>query len=449
MIFLLKKFFSGNKRSVLVKKNILASVFLKGISILINLLLVPLIISYLNPENYGVWLTLSSIIGWFNIFDLGLGNGLRNKFAEAQAIGDIGLAKKYVSTTYTLIAIIATLLLIAFSLIAYFLNWNSMLNTSIDSNELTLLVFIVFVVFCFQFVAKLINTILVADQRPALSTMINTIASLISLIIVYILLQHTKSSIFYLGTSLSLANLIVPLVATFFFFGTIYKKFRPSIKLIDFSYTKDLMSLGTKFFIMQGAAMIVFMTDNFIIAQISGPEEVTVYNVAHKYFGVIMVFFTIITTPLWSASTDAFVQNDLSWIKRAFKRIFLIWLFFCVLGTVMLIVSNDVYSLWLGKAVQVPFTLSLTMACYVLMASCVIIFATFLSGIGKIKLSIYHSVLVSIINIPLSIFFANNLEFGSTGVIMATCVGVVISLLFQPIQFFKIINGTATSLWNQ
>jgi len=89
------------------------------------------------------------------------------------------------------------------------------------------------------------------------------------------------------------------------------------------------------------------------------------------------------------------------------------------------------------------------MACYVLMASCVIIFATFLSGIGKIKLSIYHSVLVSIINIPLSIYFAKNLEFGSTGVIMATCVGVVISLLFQPIQFFKIINGTAKSLWNQ
>ena len=33
-------------------------------------------------------LTLSSIIGWFAFFDIGFGNGLRNKFAEAIAKGD-------------------------------------------------------------------------------------------------------------------------------------------------------------------------------------------------------------------------------------------------------------------------------------------------------------------------------------------------------------------------
>ena len=52
---------------------------------LISLLLVPLTIDYLNPTQYGIWITLMSVIAWFNFFDIGLGNGLRNKFATAKA----------------------------------------------------------------------------------------------------------------------------------------------------------------------------------------------------------------------------------------------------------------------------------------------------------------------------------------------------------------------------
>ena len=72
----------GHKRSVKAKKNILASFLIKGGNIAISLILVPLTIHYVNPTQYGIWLTLSSIIGWFAFFDIGFGNGLRNKFAE-------------------------------------------------------------------------------------------------------------------------------------------------------------------------------------------------------------------------------------------------------------------------------------------------------------------------------------------------------------------------------
>ncbi|MDE5975352.1 MAG: hypothetical protein K2G69_02250, partial [Muribaculaceae bacterium] len=55
----------------------------KGISILTSFLLVPLTLGYLRPVEYGIWMTLSSILVWINYFDIGLGNGLRNKLAEA------------------------------------------------------------------------------------------------------------------------------------------------------------------------------------------------------------------------------------------------------------------------------------------------------------------------------------------------------------------------------
>ena len=56
---------------------------------MIYLLLVPITLGYLNPYEYGVWLTLNSILVWFNSFDIGLGNGLRNKLTIALAENDL------------------------------------------------------------------------------------------------------------------------------------------------------------------------------------------------------------------------------------------------------------------------------------------------------------------------------------------------------------------------
>ena len=104
--FIQKYITSGNERSVKAKKNIIASFLNKGVAIIISLLIVPITINYLNSEQYGIWLTLSSTVAWIAYFDIGLGHGFRNKFAEAKANGDLILARKYVSTTYAILGII-------------------------------------------------------------------------------------------------------------------------------------------------------------------------------------------------------------------------------------------------------------------------------------------------------------------------------------------------------
>lgn len=53
---------SGDKRSINVKKNVLGSIIIKGVSMIISFMLVPLTIGYVSSDLYGVWLTLSSIL---------------------------------------------------------------------------------------------------------------------------------------------------------------------------------------------------------------------------------------------------------------------------------------------------------------------------------------------------------------------------------------------------
>ena len=446
-----KTFFTkGHERSIKTKKNILTSVLIKCVSIVISFLLIPLALNYLNPVKYGIWLTLTSVIGWFAFFDMGLGNGLRNKLAEALAKDDKELARMYISTSYAVLSIIIGIIYVGFIFVFPFINWSKILNTPSEMNaEINKLIFIVFSFFSLQFIIKLISMILKADQRSAISGGINTLASLLSLIIVFILTKTTHGSLLWLSVGISAANIIAPLIATVWFFSKDYKHLIPSFRYVKLSCAKDLMGLGFLFFIMQFAALILFSTDSFIIDQLYGPEEVTPYNIAFKYFSVITMGFAIITTPFWTAYTDAYHKHDFAWIKRITKKLSLLWVALVIIVFVMILCSDFFYEIWVGDKVEIPFILSLSMGVWVLISTWTSIFGNFLSGVGKIRLSLYHSFAMIIINIPLSVFLAKYLNLGSTGVIIGTCLCVLPQVFLHPIQYKKIINNTAKGIWGK
>ena len=442
-------FNKGAARSIRAKKNIVLSFIFKGISIFVSLLLIPIALNYLDPTRYGIWLTISSLTGWIIFLDIGLGHGLRNKFAEAIAKGDKESARIYVSTTYAIITIIITVFFIIFIGITPFLNWQRILNIpAAMSNEINPLVIIVFGFFSLHFVFKLITILLVADQRPAMRDLINLAGSVITLIIIYTLSKTTTGSLMYLGLSYSAVPAIILLFATVFFFRRIYNEYKPSIKYVDFKYAKQLMSLGSSFFIIQMSMAILFATDNIIISQLFNPSYVTPYQIANKYFSIIIIIFYLVSTPLWSAITEAYSKNDIAWIKDAIRKMIYVWFVFIGITLVMLMASGWVYQIWIGDKVNIPFSLSVAMALFMIISTWNNIFMSFINGVSKIKLQMYSAVLRLLIKIPLSIYFAKSLGFGISGVIAATLFCQLIVSVLSPIQYYKIINNKAYGIWN-
>jgi O-antigen/teichoic acid export membrane protein len=450
MFRFLKSFFTeGHQRSVKARQHILGSFLFKGISILVSLVMVPLAIHYLNGERYGIWLTVTSVLSWFILFDMGLGNGMRNKFAEARAKGNDKLAQTYISTTYAIVAMIAGGLFLVFILLYGILPWKSIFGASADDAvEVARLVLIVFSFFCMQFVVKLINTILIADQRPAWNNAINAVASVIALGVIYVLVKTTEGSLVYLGIAISAANLLVPLVVSIWLFRGQYKAFRPTFKSVDFSKTDGLVLLGFQFFIMNGASIIVMSTDNMIITQLEGAAEVAPYQIAYKYFGVAIMGFTIITAPYWSAFTEAWTQKDMAWIRKTTKRVSRLWILVLLGLGLMLYLADWVFGWWV-PTIEIPFYLCVLMVIWAAMNTGTMIFSNFLAGVGKIRLSVWHAVVVSIINIPLSWYFATTLNMGSNGVILASVLCLSLRAVFQPIQYFMIISGKARGIWDK
>ncbi|MFT3932616.1 MAG: MATE family efflux transporter [Chitinophagaceae bacterium] len=441
-------FSKGHERSVKAKKNILAAIVIKGLSIAISLVLVPLTIQYINPSRYGIWLTLSSIVGWFNFFDIGFGNGLRNKFAVSVAKGEHEKARIYVSTTYAILGIIIIVVLALFFCINPFLNWAKILNTPPQmAGELRLLALIVFVFFCLQFQLQLITVTMTANQQPARGSFLTFLGSFISLTIIFILTKTTSGNLLYLGIAFSAAPVIVLLLSSIWLYTHEYKKYAPSFKYIKFSYARDLMGLGIHFFLLQIAGVVLYETSNIIISQLFGPAEVTPYNIAYRYFGIVTMVMATVMTPFWSAYTEAWTKGDYEWIKNSLKKLRFLWLGITVMTIFMLLFSNFFYRLWVGKEIKVPASISIIIAIYVVMNAWNNIYSLFLNGAGKIKLQLYGCMLGMALNIPLSVYLGKT--FGIGGVLLSTVLFSCINMILEPIQTQKLLNRTAKGIWNQ
>ena len=114
----------------MLRNNILISGVIKCIGLLTSLLIVPTTLNYLDNEQYGIWMTISSILMWFSYFDVGLGNGMRNYLAQSFSKGDYEQGRVYLTTTLAMLTAIAVLLILISTVCILALDLNRLFNTT-------------------------------------------------------------------------------------------------------------------------------------------------------------------------------------------------------------------------------------------------------------------------------------------------------------------------------
>jgi O-antigen/teichoic acid export membrane protein len=440
---------SGHSRSVRAKKNIIASVVLKGASIGISLLLVPLTLNYISTGEYGIWLTMSTIVGWFGFFDIGMTQGLRNKFAEAKAKGDNEGAQILVSTAYAVLSIIFLGVWLLFLIVNQFLDWSSILKVSSQlQRDVSLLAVIVFTYFCLYFILRIITTVITANQQPAKAAFIDVAGQFLSLILIFVLVRTTQGSLVFLGLALCAAPLLILLIANFYFFLGPYKQFVPSFSKIRFSYARGLFSIGVIFFIIQLSGIIQYETANVIIARNFGTSEVTSYNIVHRYFGMLNMGFTIFLTPFWSASTEAFAKGDIQWIKNGIRKYTWLNLLMVFVGVGMLLGSNYFFDFWLGKGtVNIDFMLSF----WGLIFFCAAMFGgkyvSLLNGISALRLQFLASLISPLLYIATVYILIHYYNMGVYAIFIGSIIANFNAIVLAPIQYHQIINKGKKGIW--
>ena len=436
---IIKKIFSGHERTIKAKKNALYLIFFKGWATLVSFLLIPITLRLLDDTKYGVWITLFNMLSWISIFDIGLGNGLRNKFTECMTLNKIKDAKEYVSTAYIAMSFISFLLIFLFFIPWYIIDWSTVFNISDSLNqELTFLIGIAFSLTSLQFTLKIIGSLLTAIHKPALSAIIVAVSNSIVLVLFLSFANFYQDELAFIGFTYTFVPLFVFLIASVVVFNSILKNVKPSIKSFKKQKVKDLFSLGLKFFFIQIAVIVLFSTDSIIITQILSPAEVTSYNIILRYFSVITFFTGILLTPLWSAYTEAVTKKDLRWIKKVLKDQMVMVAIIGVIIISLYFSSDFVLRIWLNRHVKVSSSLLIGMALFTFVSVWNNIFSFVLNGMSKTKVQIWTSIIAAIINIPLSIKLGN--YFGNGGVIFGTVICMSLFAFFGAKQVFNILS---------
>lgn len=449
MIDKLKNYWSnGDQRSIKAKRNIALSFGNKIIAIFISLAIVPITIDYLNPEQYGIWLTLSSIVAWISFFDIGLGHGFRNRFAEAKARGDNELARKYVSTTYFTMALIFGVVLVVFECINPFLNWASILNISQEQNQLlSVVVSIILMGVCASFAVNVVSIMLSADQKPALSAMITTAGQGIALLMICVLTQLPAHDMRYIAFALSWTPVIVTLSISLWLFTHKYKAFAPSFRYIDKFLIKNIINLGVKFFVIQVSMILIFQVVNIILSRVLGPTAVTEYNITYKYFSITMMVFNIILSPYWSAFTDAYTKGDFEWMKSIHKKLTRVWFVLALVNIILLAASPLAYKFWLHGSVEVHLATSISMFIYINILSFSTMYMILLNGTGKVFLQMLIYLFCALIAIPSSIALCGN--YGISGILIVLSFVYCLQAIAARIQLNKILSNQSFGIWNK
>lgn len=392
----------GEKDSIIVK-NMVGAFAIKGGSVFLGLVTMPAYMRYFpNQTVLGVWFTILSIMTWLFIFDFGIGNGLRNKLVDSLVCGDENRSKKLLSSAYIIFTVMAGAFAILGIIAFQFINWNSVFNITedvISKSTMRTAVTCVFVGVAFQFVLRLITSILYALQKSAATNLIAVVTSVLQLCYVLLAPSYGEEKNLIILSCVYIVSTALPLiVTTIFIFNKQLRNCTPSLKFYDSSAARELVSLGGAFFFNQMLYMALIATNEFIITRINGAACVVEYQIYNKLFLLVGSFFSLALTPMWSAVTKAICERDFIWLRKWYKRLNLLVLLAAICEFMIIPFLQFVVNIWLrDNAITINYGYAAAFAAFGSVYIYQSVLSTMVCGSGKLKLqAICYSVGIAI-----------------------------------------------------
>lgn len=438
-----------NKRSRLIRTNIILSFITKGWSAIVLLLTVPVTLNCLGEYKNGVWLTISSLLLWIENMDIGLGNGLRNTLAIHLAHNDILKARSVISSAYAMLTLIMIPIAILLFIIIKMYDTHLLFNVSTTIiTDIDSILIVTSILVCTSFIFKLIGNFYMGLQLPAISNLLIVCGQTLTFFFTYLVYLSGSHSMMHIALANTLSPLIIYLSAYIFSFYYKYPHLRPSIKFVHLRQAKEVMGIGIKFFIIQISGVILFMSSNILISNLFTPSMVTPYQICFRYFSLLLAIFTVICMPYWTATTDAYERHDMEWIRMTTRRLDLMTLGIFIFMIIMVVCSDFIYSIWIGNDISIDIRLSIAMAIYVFILIYSERYSYIINGFGMLRLQLIFTIGAAIVFFPLA-YLVVSWKHDITWFVAVMCFVNIPGMIVNRIQFYKIINNQAKGIWSR
>lgn len=432
----IKSVFKNNKNIIL---NILGAFIIKGGSMLLTLFLLPAYMRFFGNQNVlGIWYTMLSVLHWVLMFDLGVGNGLRNKLPAALASNDYKSAKKYIASTYISVFAFVIIIGVVGTIAINLLNWNSILGieeSELSSEFLKRALRIAFLGIMIQFELKLITSILYAVQKSAIVNLLPLISNIIIFISLNMLPSGAPQDNLITMSLINVCAVNIPLfITTIILFAGKLKPLRPKIRDFSMTATKQILKIGIAILWLQLVFMIISSTNEFLISAFCSPGDVVEYQVYFKIFNSIASICSLALIPIWSAVTKAQAENRYKWISNTYKLLLVCTVIVLIIGIIVSFVLQPIVNIWLKEnAIQIKliYAIIFSISSWIFLVHNVN--TSIGNGMSYFKPQMIFMTLAAIIDIPLAWLFVD-LFGGWIGIVIANIVALLPFEIVQPIK---------------
>ena len=334
-----------------IRKNILANFYGIGIVLLNQIVLVPFYIVFWGNELYSDWIVISALTSIFCLSDAGLNSVIQHRFAIKMAEGDDRECKSLLASNYTIITIVAAVLIaIGLGYVSIFDITEQMNLRVVDRLEGSKIFMLLLVQVFITMYSTIANAVYRAVHKNSIAVYMDQTAKLFIVLITLVCL--------YLHTSLSLLCLLLCLPnALLLIIKTIaaqrYDKYVFSFKDVNFRLIRGLLPPSLAYMLFPVANAIIGQGFTLVVNRFWVADTVVLYNTTRTMCNFLKTFLNTITNSVWPEYSISYGKGDKPRMKSLYNKTVRISLIAAIAISVALLAAGPfVYEIWTrGKVV--------------------------------------------------------------------------------------------------
>lgn len=401
------------------------SISARGVGIVCQMLQVPLVVTKLGPEAFGLWMTMTSMTNFVLFADFGVGLGVQNKVAEAFAHNRRDAARALFSSAFAFMSVVAVILAVLLSLVAHQLDYASLFHLhetdTIADAPAAIQTFLL--IFCAGFPFGLAQRLAFGRQVGWMYNTTQALGSVLALGSVFVATRHGAglTTIIACAQGSILFGNVVLLASQFVQLHWLDpRRFEIHPRLV-----RELLGLGAWFGVQQVLNTILFSLPPLLISTALGAAAVTPYNLLQRLYNLFAVIQNAFMLPLWPAYARARARGEFSWMRRALRHSLAATAGFSV--TPMFIgacFAPMIIHLWVGHAaVQPPPALVWLLFAWNALVFFQQPFGYLLAGVSEVRRTTIYSICSAVTSATLMVLLVH--AFGVAGVLIGLIAGYV------------------------
>ncbi len=332
-------------------------------------------LAYFGDRDFGLWATAVSITTIAVVADLGIGSGLLTRLSAAHGRNDRLSVRRYFSSALAISGLIAAVMFAVTAISFWVLGTSPIVAAAL-------------LTFIFGIPGALFFQFLFAVQRVPLANVLQIISAALSVSFAVGSIALRLPPWF-----VTLAYAAPPILVTYAGAAIHFIRnpnYRPALELVNIPLGRDLLRLGSQFFILSILTATGMNLDNVIVASQIGPDAVAAYSIPMRLGSLLTLIIVAITMPMWGANGEAIAKQEYDWVRKSAARISIISATtVAIAGTLLFLASDWIIHLWVGRSFENQRLVILGFVALSIATAITSPYNMVLNALGKVRVQIY------------------------------------------------------------